>query len=71
MPAAKKRKQNEMRPNYDFSGATRGKYAARLAEGTNVVVLDADVAGVFKSSKAVNDALRSQLKPKRARRTRG
>jgi len=70
MAAAKKRKQTEMRPNYDFSGGVRGKYAGRLAEGSNIVVLDADVAGAFKSSKAVNDALRSQLKPKRARKAR-
>jgi hypothetical protein len=35
-----------------------------LARRTNVVVLAADVADAFKTSKAVNQALRSQLKRK-------
>jgi len=48
----------EMRPEYDFSNAVRAKYADRLKEGSNVVVLDPDVAAVFPDSKAVNDALR-------------
>ena len=65
MPAARRRKQDsdEMRPEYDFSGGGRGKYAAHFARGTNVVVLAPDVAEAFKTSRAVNDALRSQLKP--------
>ena len=48
-----------MRPEYDFSKGVRGKYAERFAAGTNVVVLDHDVAKVFKSSESVNRALRS------------
>jgi len=48
----------EMRPEYDFSNAVRAKYADRLKEGSNVVVLDLDVAAVFPDSKTVNDALR-------------
>ncbi len=48
-------------PEYDFSDAVRGKYAKRYAEGTNVVVLDPDVAAKFKTSEAVNDALRKVL----------
>ena len=65
MPAARKQKRDsdEMRPEYDFSGGVRGKYAADFAHGTNVVVLAPDVAEAFKTSKAVNEALRSQLKP--------
>ncbi len=51
-------KSEAMRPEYDFSGGRRGKYAARYAEGTNVVVLDPDVAECFKTSKDVNEALR-------------
>ena len=50
--------EDEMRPEYDFSGGIRGKYADRHAEGTNVVVLDPDVAERFKTSEAVNRALR-------------
>jgi hypothetical protein len=52
------------RPEYEFSGGARSKYAGRLARRTNVVVLAADVADAFKTSKAVNQALRSQLKRK-------
>jgi hypothetical protein len=72
MPAARKQKHDtdEMRPEYDFSGGVRGKYAARFARGTNVVVLAPDVAEVFKTSKAVNDALRTHLGRKPARKVR-
>jgi hypothetical protein len=50
---------DEILPEYDLTGGERGKYAARYAEGTNVVLLDPDVAAVFPSSSAVNDALRA------------
>ncbi len=43
---------------YDFSGGVRGKYTARYAEGTNVVVVDPDVARFFPDHDSVNDALR-------------
>ncbi len=49
---------DEMRPEYDFSKGVRGKYAKRYAEGTNVVVLDPDVAAVFPDAASVNQALR-------------
>ncbi|MGH2701485.1 MAG: hypothetical protein ACRDJB_10400 [Actinomycetota bacterium] len=52
---------SDMREAYDFSDGTRGKYAARFAEGSNVVVLDPDVAAEFRTRKAVNDALRAHL----------
>jgi hypothetical protein len=48
-----------MRPEYDFSGATRGVTAARYAEGSNVVVIDADVRDVFPNAASVNEALRA------------
>ena len=48
-----------MRSYYDFSGGVRGKYAKRYAEGTNVVVLDPDVANVFKDAESVNETLRA------------
>jgi len=53
-----------MRPeyNFDYSKAVRGKYYKRLLEeGTNVVVLDPDVAKTFHDSASVNEALRSLL----------
>lgn len=49
----------EMRDEYDFSQGVRGKYAKRFAEGTNLVLLDADVAKVFPTAEAVNRALRA------------
>lgn len=49
-------------PDYDFSEGVRGKYAARYAEGTNVVVLSPDVAEIFPDSAAVNEALRTLVR---------
>jgi len=48
----------DMLKEYDFSGGVRGKYAKRCAEGTNVVVLDPDVAEFFPDHDSVNEALR-------------
>jgi hypothetical protein len=48
----------EMREEYDFSNAVRAKYAERFAKGSNVIVLDPDVAEVFPDAGAVNEALR-------------
>ena len=56
---SKPQTDNDPRPDYDFSKGERGKYAARFAEGSNVVVLDPDVADKFRDAKAVNEALRS------------
>jgi hypothetical protein len=50
--------EDDLEPEYDFSGAVRGKYYERYQQGTNVVLLDADVAQAFKDSKSVNRALR-------------
>jgi hypothetical protein len=47
---------------YDFSKAEVGKYAKRCAEGTNIIVLDPDVAAVFKTAESVNRILREHLK---------
>ena len=57
-----KASEPEMRPEYDFSGAVRGKYHKRYLEGTNVVVLEPDVAKRFRNSESVNEALRAYLK---------
>jgi len=51
-----------MRAEYDFSNAVRGKYHKRYLSGSNVVVLDPDVAATFKNATAVNDALRRLLR---------
>ncbi len=47
-----------MRPEYDLRGGVRGKYYKQYLEGTNVVLLDPDVAAVFRDSESVNQALR-------------
>ena len=56
---------DELRPEYqrsDFGKLERGKYASRLSEETNIVVLEPDVAKVFHNQEAVNEALQSLLK---------
>jgi len=65
--------EDTMRPEYDFSKAVRGVTAARYAEGTNVVLLDPDVAKIFPDTRAVNEALRTMARVTRTslrRRTR-
>ena len=62
---------DDMRAEYkfDYSKAVRGKYYRRLLkEGANVIVLEPDVAKAFRSSAAVNEALRSLLKMSEATR---
>jgi hypothetical protein len=61
----RKQTPDDLRSEYDFdySKAVRGKYFQRLSrEGSNVVILDPDVATAFHDSAAVNQALRSLLK---------
>jgi len=56
---------DELRLEYDLSqlkGGVRGKYAQRFKEGTNLVLLDPDVAEVFLTDDAVNEALRLLIK---------
>jgi len=49
---------DEMRPEYDFSGGVRGKYYEAYMKSSNVVILDPDVAEIFRDSASVNEALR-------------
>ena len=63
--------EDDLRPEYDFSklkGHVRGKYVERYREGTNLVLLDPDVAAAFPDAKAVNDALRLLLHDKQSPR---
>jgi hypothetical protein len=55
---SKPSKKEEMRAEYDIQGGVRGKYYERYQEGTNVVLLEPDVAAVFRNSQSVNRALR-------------
>jgi hypothetical protein len=58
----------EMQEEYDFSGGVRGKYVERYKEGSNVVVLDPDVAKEFPDSESVNRSLRDLARIIRRRR---
>ena len=57
---------DELRPEYDLKtllkGAERGKYTRRYREGTNLVLLEPDVAQAFPNGRAVNQALRLVMK---------
>ena len=58
------KKNDELRPEYDLStlkGRVRGKYVERYQEGSNVVLLEPDVAKEFPNSEAVNRALRTLI----------
>lgn len=53
--------EDELRSEYDFAqmeGGIRGKYVKRYRVGTNLVLLDPDVAQAFPNDIAVNEALR-------------
>ena len=67
------RDDEDLLDEYDFDGGVRGKYAARYAAGTNIVVLSPDVAEIFPDSQAVNDALRAliELARRQAHRATG
>ena len=55
---------DELRPEYkrsDFGEIVRGKYANRIKEESNVVLLEPDVAQAFPNDEAVNKALRYLL----------
>ena len=55
---------DELRPEYkreDLRGGVRGKYFEEYCKGTNLVLLSPDVARVFSTDKAVNEALRSLI----------
>lgn len=49
---------DDMKPEYDFSGGVRGKHYRAYQQGTNVVLLEPDIADIFRDSAAVNHALR-------------
>ena len=64
MKKTNRRSANDMLPEYDFAsmkGGVRGKYAAQYRAGTNLVLLDPEVAEAFPSDAAVNQALRAVL----------
>ena len=58
----KKKHDQEMLDEYDFSSGVKGKYAKRYKQGSNVIVLDPDVAKAFPDKKSVNQSLRALAK---------
>jgi hypothetical protein len=54
-------KDPNMLEEYDFNKGVQGKYAKRYAEGTNVVVIEPDIAEVFPDHDSVNQVLRSLM----------
>jgi hypothetical protein len=73
MKKVESEEEDDLQPEYDFSqmeGGVRGKYVERYRQGTNLVLLDPDVAAAFPDAKAVNDALRLLLQEKQSPRPR-
>jgi hypothetical protein len=74
MSKARRFVDDDLRPEYDFAsmkGGVRGKYVARLRKGSNLVLLDPEIAAAFPSAEAVNEALRGVLNTTRAVRDKG
>ncbi len=64
MKKANRKFPNDMRPEYDFAsmkGGVRGKYVKQYRAGTNLVLLDPEVAEAFPTDAAVNETLRAVL----------
>jgi len=57
-----KNHKEEMLAEYDFSNGEKGRYAKRAQKGSNVLVLDPDVAKVFRDPIATNESLRALAK---------
>ncbi len=58
-PALRDTMRKEYR--FDYSRAKPNRFREKMSEGVVAVVLEADVAAIFKSSKAVNSLLRSVI----------
>ncbi len=70
----KSKVEDELRPEYNLrellKGGVRGKYAKRYRAGTNLVLLEPDVARAFRNARAVNEALRLVIRLTNTRRAR-
>jgi hypothetical protein len=68
MKKSSRKTTDELRPEYkrsDFGTLVRGKYAARVSEASNIVVLEPQVARAFPNDRAVNQALRGLLRDRK------
>ena len=71
MKKASRKSGDRLRPEYkrsDFGTLVRGKYAQRVAEASNVAVLEPQVARAFPTDYAVNRALKGLLRGRKASR---
>ena len=69
MKKARRKSTDELRPEYnrsDLGALARGKYTQRVAETTNIVVLDPRVSKAFPNDRAVNKALRGLLRKRKS-----
>lgn len=65
MKKSNRKAENDMRPEYDFvsmKGGVRGKYVKQYRSGTNLILLDPELAEAFPTDSAVNEVLRAVLK---------
>jgi hypothetical protein len=63
--------RDAMRGHYDFSGGVRGVTAARYAQGSNLVLIDPEVADLFPVGPSINEALKALAALIRSRRASG
>lgn len=64
MKKASKKRTDDLRSEYNFAtmkGGVRGKYAGRARAGSNIVLLEPEIAKAFPTDDAVNEALRTLL----------
>jgi hypothetical protein len=69
MKKVRRKTADDLRAEYersDFGALVRGKYAQRVTEATNVVVLEPQVAKAFPNDRAVNKALRGLLRNRKS-----
>lgn len=74
MKKGNRTKDDDLRSEYDIAtmkGGVRGKYVARLRKGSNIVVLEPEIAAAFPSTVSVNEALRGMLDTTKAARLSG
>jgi len=65
---------DDLRPEYDFAslkGGVRGKYLERLRQGTNIVLIEPEIAQAFPTERSVNEALKGVLNTTQAVRRMG
>jgi hypothetical protein len=68
MPKKARRREPEIRAEYDFSKGVRGKYTKRFPKGAIAVILEPDIATEFRTAQSVNKALRKLIAPRKPKK---